>query len=506
MTTMPKWNAPLYHALLNHVRNKPASFHVPGHHNGEALRYALRDADETLKQIVSRYYPLMGLDLTEISSTDDLHHPEGSIREAQQLAAHCYGAEETYFLVGGSTSGNLALMLAVCDPGDLIIVQRNVHKSVLNGLKLAGASAVFISPSLDQATSIAAVPTVEQVRQALVKYPGAKAVFLTNPNYYGMGVKLDSYVDICHERGAPLIVDEAHGAHYGFHPKLPTSAIQAGADGVVQSTHKTLPALTMGAMLHLQGSRINRERLREALAMIQSSSPSFPIMASLDISRAIVDSVGEKLFQPALDAIHSFRQWLREGRLAIKSPEPGEGLGMQLDPFRLILTDMSGRLTGYELQRELEGQGCWAEMSDPKHTVFVIGLHAADGHLSRLKDALIHIDRKYAHQVSEKQSNLASVIDVNAESDYDAGEPVLFTRANEKAVKRSRISLQEAVNQLAGEMVVPYPPGIPIVYPGERLTRRRIQEIERLSMAGAKFQGAEDGTMGTIAIMNPSTE
>jgi len=496
---MDKLKAPLLEALSKHAESNPASFHVPGHHNGDALLHALRLSNmDNAAQLGEQLSAVMHLDVTELSSTDDLHHPEGAILEAQKLAAHCYGAEETCFLIGGSTSGNLAMILAVCDPGDIIIVQRNVHKSVINGLKLAGAQAVFLTPRMDSRTGLSMIPSLEQVKQALHHYPQAKGIFLTNPNYYGMGMKLDAYVEACHEYGKPLLIDEAHGAHYGLHPELPTSAIRAGADGVVQSTHKTLPALTMGAMLHMQGQLLDRRRIKEALAMVQSSSPSFPIMASLDISRAIVDRLGDRLFHDAIEAVRSFRMWVKETNTMFAVAEPALLPNQQKDPLRLILTVPSGKLTGFELHRELEKRGCWVEMSDPLYTVLVVGPHvAADGTIARLQEALKDIHEAYASKLSSGEHH-----QIHSNSDdlrVGISEPVSFARTKDRPSKR--VQLQEALHQPSAEMIIPYPPGIPILYPGERFTERHLMDIRRLSDAGARFQGAEDGTMATVAIL-----
>lgn len=497
--------APLYEALIHHAQRQPASFHVPGHHYGEALLYALRDMDAQSQSLIKHFALLMELDLTELSTTDDLHHPEAAIKEAQQLAAKTYGAEKTFFLVGGSTSGNLSLLLTVCDPGDIVIVQRNVHKSVINGLKLAGASAIFLTPEHEGTTNLPIAPSAELIEQALLKYPEAKAVLLTNPNYYGMGVKLEQYAEVCHRYGKPLLVDEAHGAHFGIHPDLPSSAIRAGADGVVQSTHKTLPTLTMGAMLHVQGDRIDRTRLKEALSMVQSSSPSFPIMASLDISRAIVDALGSALYEDVLTAIQQFRQWLKESQLIIMSPEAptSSNTNMTYDPLRLLLTDARGILTGYELQQELEAQGVWAEMANPSFVLLVIGPHAGDKALARLKEALLLVHHKHQKQTEDEPSRRTPKTSLTklTNNGPEIGEPVSFARGNRKGQLIRRVPLREAENQLSGEMVIPYPPGIPIVYVGERLTVSHIDTIIDLSEAGAKFQGADDESMRTIAIL-----
>lgn len=496
-------NAPLYHALVNHASSNPVSFHVPGHHRNEALQYALDKMDEREGSVRNHFGPLLTLDVTELSTTDDLHHPEASIKEAQRLAAACFGAEETYFLVGGSTSGNLALILTVCDPNDVIIVQRNVHKSIINGLKLAGAKAVFLTPEHESNTQLATVPSLRQVERALTQYPEAKAVFLSTPNYFGMSVNMDRYAALCHSYGIPLLIDEAHGAHYGFHPELPPSAIQAGADAVVQSTHKTLTAMTMGAMLHVRGNRLARGRLKEMLVMIQSSSPSFPIMASLDISRAIVGALGAELFRESIEAVRLFRQWLKEqsGRLTIPERVDRPNRSITYDPLRILLTDSSGSLSGYELQQELEGHGCYAEMADPKYVLLVVGPHAAREALPRLQEAILQINAKYAYLFGKAMAEPIPPSYPMDMEDSGISEPVSFERQGQEGKIVQRVKLEEAIHHPSGEMVIPYPPGIPILYSGERITSHHVRQIERLARTGARFQGAEDVSMATIAIL-----
>ncbi|MBH5320747.1 aminotransferase class I/II-fold pyridoxal phosphate-dependent enzyme [Paenibacillus sp. GSMTC-2017] len=493
--------------LVSHATTKPASFHVPGHHNSESL-HLLEKVSEQTKEITDRFKPIMEIDLTEISATDDLHHPEGAIKDAQSLAAKCFGAEDTYFLVGGSTSGNLALLLTICTPGDTIIVQRNVHKSVINGLKLAGATAVFLTPQFDKTTGLATIPSLDQVETALMQYPKATAVFLTNPNYYGISIKLDAYADSVHRSGIPLIVDEAHGAHYGFHSKLPQSALAAGADAVVQSTHKTLPALTMGAMLHVQGDLIDRGSLVQSLSMIQSSSPSFPIMASLDIARAMVQTLGSELFQPVLDAVNSFNRWVNNEQLIVRTVNWDEELEAenirQLDPLRVLLYDQTGHLSGYELLKELEQHGCWAEMADLRYVVLVMGIHMTEVEIGKLRVAITSIHSKYnksgAIIVMGTGTEKSSSTEIILKDSSGIGVPVSFAR--DHIVKREIASMQlrQCEGLQSAEMIVPYPPGIPLVYVGERLTVDTISQIESLATAGAKFQGADNTELSTIKV------
>lgn len=508
---MKPFHIPLYEAIQKHSAGEPVGFHVPGHRYGQALR-PNSQTELLYRQIADQLQPIMEIDVTELSSTDDLHHPEASIKEAQQLAARCFGADETYFLVGGSTSGNIALILALCEPGELVIVQRNVHKSVINGLKLAGASAVFVAPQFDEATGLATVPSIEAIEEALRHYPEAKAVFLSNPNYYGMSARLERYVELIHRYNKPVLVDEAHGAHYGLHPELPRSAIAAGADAVVQSTHKTLLALTMGAMLHTQGKRIPEAQLRESLAMIQSSSPSFPILISLDISRAMIDANGQHLFEQSLAAANALRAWLRKQSLMIRAvdwPQSSQEPRLQYDPLRVLLYDKTGLLTGFELQRELERRNCWAEMADPTYVVLVIGVRTSMEDIMKLQRAIELIHYQYNDSSPSVGKDPLPQKCKESEESWEASSnsipgpvaiPVSFARDRFKGMKMERIGLDSSEGLVAAEMVIPYPPGIPILYPGEPITAEKILQIKRLAAAGAKFQSAAEAGMSSITI------
>ncbi|GLX70842.1 aminotransferase class I/II-fold pyridoxal phosphate-dependent enzyme [Paenibacillus glycanilyticus] len=489
---MNRLQAPLFDALVKHYESGPVGFHVPGHGYGQVYNLESSIENKWLSTI-------MKLDVTELSTTDDLHHPEASIGEAQKLAAQCFGAEETFFLVGGSTSGNLAMILAVCEPGDLILVQRNVHKSVINGLKLAGAKAVFLMPQIDEETGLSTIPSIEEIEQALKLYPEAKGVMLTNPNYYGMSTNLSRYADLLHQYNKPLLIDEAHGAHYGFHPAFPMSALQAGADAVVQSTHKTLSALTMGAMLHVQGNRISRDSLREVLSAVQSSSPSFPIMASLDVARVMVDRYQSDWFEPGVASAEAFRKWLaHEDRLIkVLQLDSKSAAYDQLDPLRIVLRDSTGTLTGFELQKMFEEYGCWAEMADLRHVVLVWGSRTGESNRLKLQDACARIERFIETKPFKNKELKVSAGLFWGNGTSSRLKPVEWNR---KKREHHRIPLDEAEGLEAAEMVIPYPPGIPVIYPGETLTKELISYISTLTGTGVKFQGAVDNSMQTIAV------
>lgn len=495
-----KPQAPLYDALVHYREQKDASFHVPGHKDGQAYQ----DINAQIALIKA-----MEIDATEITGTDDLHHPEGVILEAQQLAAKYFGAAETFFLVGGSTVGNLALILSVCTaPGDVLLVQRNIHKSVIHGLMLAGANAVFLSPQIDAASGLATIPSVETLREALSRYPGAKGLLVTHPNYYGMGTALQPLAQLCHDSSVPLLVDEAHGAHFGLHQQLPPSALAQGADGVVQSTHKMLTAMTMGAMLHVQGGLLDRSLIRQRLAMVQSSSPSYPIMASLDLSRWLLQASGEKRFAQALELASRLRRDIaameRFGLVEIGASGGSAAYSIQ-DPFKLVLYDAAGVLSGYALQEALEALGCVPEMSDERYVVLALGLGTSQQDADRLLAALRQLNTQLNTNISTW--NITDEPDTTSMLEADRGQmaasvsaPTLFSLRPVAASEVEKIPVEESAGRRAAEMVIPYPPGIPLLYPGERITEEVTAGLILLKRSKAKCQGVEDPSLHTIRV------
>lgn len=507
---------PLVEALLAYKNNRFKSFHVPGHKNGQV--YERFGGADLLSEV-------MKIDVTEITGTDDLHHPEGAIREAQELAADCFGAEESFFLVGGSTSGNLAMILTVCkQPGDMILLQRNVHKSVLHGLMLAGARAVFMEPEIDERSGLAVIPSLETVRAALKTYPEAKGVLVTSPNYYGMSSSLREMAELCHGYDIPLLVDEAHGAHFGMHPDLPEGALASGADVVVQSTHKMLTALTMGAMLHVQGPLVDRRLLRQRLAMVQSSSPSYPVMASLDLARRLLHAQGPSAFTAGFAAVDALKRGLatlpRFGLL--QPPQPGEvtaagtagGQAMppikvaaaytRQDPFKAVIYDRTGSLSGYGLQRALEARGCVPEMSDERYVVLLFTLGSTEEDTKHLLWALQHIveEEEASEPLGIPTSASDEQLNVSTWNIFDnkVSEPVPFCLAPEDPELMESISVEHSCGRIAAEMIIPYPPGIPILYSGERITEDTANRLVALRDAGAKCQGAQDNSIRTILV------
>ncbi|MNB99726.1 Arginine decarboxylase [compost metagenome] len=569
MNILEPGRAPIYEMLEQYRLKGNISYHVPGHKNGEA--YSGAEGAGYLDEI-------MKYDVTEITGTDDLHHPEGVIKEAQELAADCFGAEESFLLVGGSTAGNLALILTVCpEPGMILILQRNVHKSVIHGLMLAGVHAVFLEPQLDADSGLAVAPAAEAVQAALAAYPEAAAVLVTMPNYYGMGTELAPLARICHDSGVPLLVDEAHGAHYGLHPALPAGALACGADGVVQSTHKMLPALTMGAMLHVQGPRLDRALLRQRLAMVQSSSPSYPMMASLDLARRLVHTGRAGAFTAGLAAVDVLKRGLAElprfGLLQPAEPlQPHGGAGTAAgvdtppaeaaayttqDPFKAVIYDAAGVLGGFELQRRLEEKGIVPEMSDDRHVVLAFSLGSKAEEAAALLGALRGIDaeapaagrpglnsaeesahcrngaagkelaplrspwasalvRESVHSADRPDSpdtvaeairehaasQPANISTWNILSGQLFSQPVRFTMKPVSQAETESIPLEYSIGRTSAEMVIPYPPGIPLLYPGEVITDAACSRLEALSRGGARFQACADPLLQRIRVYN----
>lgn len=480
-----KEKAPIYEMLIAHALKRTTPFHVPGH------KQRSQQFDNGLNQEQAALDTLMSIDITELSGTDDLHDPSGAIARAQELAADCYGADETRFLVGGSTSGNLAMILGVCEPGELVLAQRNVHKSIIHGLALSGARCVFLEPSVDTRSGIAIAPTAATVSAAIAQYPEAKAIILCSPNYYGMTADVRTIVELAHAADMPVLVDEAHGAHFGHHPELPQSALQMGADIVVQSTHKMLSSLTMTAMLHMQGQLAPKPAIRQALRMVQSSSPSYPLMASLDLARRQLHTQGAAVFEPALDVARSIRR-------------ATAGLPFELlhadDPLKLSLKDASGQLSGVALHDMLERRGCLAEMADASYVVLALGPGTRQQDGEALIAALTNIAKEMEPKPEEACAANANIERVEEWSrQAQIPEPVTIKR---RIAATTPVPLRAAAGHVCGEWIIPYPPGIPLLYPGELIGERVVAKLERLRDAGARFQGATDVSLNEIQVLS----
>jgi arginine decarboxylase len=475
--------APLYEQLERHAKRRPHSFHVPGHKMGHSFDEGGR----------ARFTSVLELDQTEISGLDDLHQPQGVIAQAQALAAEAFGAQETRFLIGGSTVGNLALIMTVCRPGDKILVQRNCHKSVFHGIIMARATPIFLVPAVDLATGVAAGVRREDVERALQAHPDAKAVFLTNPTYYGMGIDLAKMAATVHRHEIPLLVDEAHGGHYGFHGAFPQSAMQAGADAAVQSTHKMGTSMTMSSMLHLQGERIDRERLSRYLAMIQSSSPSYPLMASLDLARRHLVRGAASEWERLLPSLDKLRE--RISRLSwLHWPELGaNSVYSTLDPLKLFLHLRTEEFTGFYLQQLMERHGIFAELADEAHVLLI----ATSGTSGQDLEALIRLLESLEVQGDLETERIVQAGVVS--SHYIREQAIPMYEAVD--LPHEPIALEQSLGRVVAEMVIPYPPGIPILVPGERMDEQSMTMLQELRSGQTRFHGVQDDSLKTIRVI-----
>ncbi|HEY9844679.1 MAG TPA: aminotransferase class I/II-fold pyridoxal phosphate-dependent enzyme, partial [Candidatus Caenarcaniphilales bacterium] len=293
---------PLLDSLHACAQRMHAPFYTPGHKRGQGVPNFLR---EWLGPAVFQ------ADLPELPELDNLFAPQGVIQAAQELAAAAFGAEHTWFLVNGSTCGIMAALLATCAPGDAIVLPRNIHQSAIAGLIIAGAKPIFVEPEYDPVLDLIHSITPEAVAAALAQH-AAKAVMMVCPTYNGVCGDVAAIAQIAHQHHIPLLVDEAHGPHFAFHPDLPTAALAAGADLTVQSTHKVLAAMTQAAMLHVQGPYIASERVRQALQLLQSTSPSYVLLASLDAARYQMALQGKQLLSQTLQLADTARLQLNQ--------------------------------------------------------------------------------------------------------------------------------------------------------------------------------------------------
>lgn len=453
---------PLYETLLQFKNKKPLSLHVPGHKNG--LNFP--------EQAQAGFSDVLSIDVTELTGLDDLHSPFECIDEAQQLLADVYNVKKSYFLINGSTVGNLAMILSCCKEHDIVLVQRNCHKSIINGLKLAGANPVFLEPWIDELYGIPVGVEHEVIKGAIERYPEAKALILTHPNYYGMGVDLKKSIMCAHAHKIPVLVDEAHGAHFCIGEPFPKSALEYGADIVVHSAHKTLPAMTMGSYLHINSNLVHEEKVSSYLSMLQSSSPSYPIMASLDVARFTLANMKEKGCHKIVEFVRRFREELQGiPQIAV--------LQYPLQDELKVTVQTRCELSGYELQSIFEKIGIYAEMADPYNVLFILPLQVNEQYMKAI-EVIRSALRNYT--VTDKIPSIRYT--------YREGFSSLpFTYKQLGKYKKKIVPLQEAAGMIAADMVIPYPPGIPLLMYGEEIKTEHIEQISYLEETGARFQG-----------------
>jgi Arginine/lysine/ornithine decarboxylases len=476
---------PLFTGLLEHAKRKPLQFHIPGHKRGAGMNPEFRDfiGENALS-----------IDLINIAPLDDLHNPHGIIKEAQELAAEAFGADHTFFSVQGTSGAIMAMVMSVVEPGDKIIVPRNVHKSVITALILAGATPVFIHPVMDETLGIAHGITTASVQRALEQHPDAKAVLVINPTYFGVAANLREIVMVAHSYGVPVLVDEAHGAHIHFHEELPMSAMEAGADMAATSLHKLGGSLTQSSILNVREGRVNPQRVQTIMSMLTTTSTSYILLASLDAARKQLALHGREMNEKALRLARRAREALNQipGIYCFGDERIGEEAIYDYDPTKLTIHVRELGITGYEAEKWLrEVHNIEVELSDLYNVLCFITAGDSEETVNALVAAIRDLSQTfYSKRTAREVRVVLPKIPVLALSPRDA-----FYAETET------VPLDEAVGRIMAEFIMVYPPGIPIVMPGEILTEENLAYIRENLAVGLPVKGPEDPTIQTVKVI-----
>lgn len=477
---------PLFDALMEYVNRDTIPFHVPGHKKGQGMDEAFMD--------------FMGsnpfkIDVTVFKLVDSLHHPTGPIKKAQNLAADAYGSKASFFSVHGTSGAIEAMIMSVVSDKDKILIPRNVHKSVTGGIILSGAIPVYMQPELDKKIGIAHGVTAETVKKTLKENPDAKAVLIINPTYYGVATDIKEIAEIVHSYGIPLIVDEAHGPHLGFNDKLPTSAIEAGADMCAQSTHKIIGALTQCSLLHVCSDRIDINKVQQILNIMQTTSPSYILMASLDCARRQIAMKGKELLDYAIDLCNYARNEINKipgfycfGEEVLNNPG-----AFSFDPTKVTITCRDLGITGYDLDMILSNEyHIQMEMSD-LYNVLIVG---SFGDTKENIDYLLKVLKDISFQYYGKGHKKSDFIDIPK-----IPPQIIIPRDAFYGTKTS-VPIKESIGLISGEFLMAYPPGIPILCPGEIITSDIVTYVKQLKDTGLYVQGTEDPKVEYIKVVN----
>lgn len=479
-TTSPQAIAPLSDALEAALARPTAHLSTPGHKRSPRLA-----ADPALRR-----------DLPLLCGIEDQRLSRDLLGQAQRLAASAWGADWTRFSVQGSTHPNLALAMTVTRPGASVVVGRTSHKSVLAGLVLSGAEPVWVVPEVSVATGAALGVAAADVAAALDRRPDATAVWVADPSYVGVCSETEALAALAHARGIPLVVDQAWGAHFGFHPALPPSALAQGADAVVVSVHKTLTAFSQGAMIHaLDRGRIDLRRLAGALESLHTTSPSGVILASLDAARALVERDGEALLDDALELADRLRSGLA-GIDGVRSVDAGiHAAGWRTDPLKVVIDVTGTGVSGLEIERRLRQRGVQLLMADAAQLVPLLTLADEPAVVRRLLDELAGAIATARRDAPRPRARRAASRAWRIEPEVVVAPREAFFAA------RERVPAGQAAGRVAAETIAPYPPGIPAVAPGERLSADLVADLRAEARAGTRITGPSDPSLETLVVL-----
>lgn len=487
------YKAPLLQAMKAYAEDGAVAFHTPGHKQGLGAHELLREliTDQGLRQEVSLMEEL-----------DDLHDPNMCIKEAQDLAARLYGADATLFMINGTTGAIHVMLMGTLNPGDTVLLPRNAHRSVIGGVILAGAKPVFIQPEIDDRLGIPMGLSLEAVKSAVESHPEAKALLAVYPTYYGVTSDLKQIAEILHEKNMLLLVDEAHGPHLKFSEKLPMQALDSGADVVAQSTHKILGSLTQTSMLHLKGPRVSHEKIKKASGLLQSTSPNYLLMASLDIARLQMEENGRALVERAVRLSEGLRREINniEGLWCFSRDylkENSSSGAIDLDVTKLTVSVRDLGISGVRAEEILRHKyKIQCELSDAYNVLFIISYADTEVTAGKLLEALKGLSRIC------REENKGEAICEKPIMPALPGIPPQGASPREAFFSDTcDIPFHEAEGQISGETVLFYPPGIPVLCPGDIVTAEIMTYIRSMQKAGLRVVGPEDTGLATLRIV-----
>ncbi len=489
MLAMDHTRTPLFTALRKHAEQDPVQFHIPGHKKGLG-------SDKEFREFIGDN--ALSIDLINIAPLDDLHQPAGVIEEAQKLAADAFGADYTYFSVQGTSGAIMTMIMSVCSPGDKIIVPRNIHKSIMSAIIFAGARPVFISPARDSKLGIDHGITTRSVRRAIERHPDAKGVLVINPTYYGICANLKEIVDVVHSYDIPVLVDEAHGVLIHFHDKLPMSAMQAGADMAATSVHKLGGSMTQSSVLNVKKGRISPQRVQTVISMLTTTSTSYILLASLDTSRRNLALNGFEIAEKTIMLAEYARKAINEipGLYSFGEEILGDEATFDYDPTKVTIHLSHLGLTGYETENWLrEHFNLEIEMSDMYNILCLVTPGDTPDSIEKLLEALRALSKAFIEDAQEKE-----VIVKIPEIPQLSLIPRDAFYANTEV-----IPFKESAGRIIAEFIYVYPPGIPILLPGEVISQTNVDYIVDHVEVGLPVKGPEDRSIEFVKVIVEET-
>ncbi|WP_306461622.1 aminotransferase class I/II-fold pyridoxal phosphate-dependent enzyme [Alkalicoccobacillus porphyridii] len=486
---MPKSQhlTPLFTGLVQHIQKQPVQFHIPGHKQGLGT-------EPNFREFIGQN--ALSIDMINIEPLDDLHHPSGIIKEAQELAAEAFGADYTFFSVQGTSGAIMTMIMSVCRPGEKLIIPRNVHKSIMSAIIFSGALPIFIHPEIDEEHGISHGVTVSSVEKALEAHPDAKGLLVINPTYFGVAGDLEQIVKLSHSYAIPVLVDEAHGVHIQFHDDLPLSAMQAGADMAATSVHKLGGSLTQSSVLNVREGLVSAKRVQSIISMLTTTSTSYLLLSSLDTARKQLAINGEALLTEAISLAQYTRAQINEikGLTCLGDSILRSESAFAYDPTKLIISLKELGITGHDAEVWLrEHYRIEVELSDLYNILCIVSF----GDTKEKVDVLIQALQELADQQHLQSKGTQKSLDI-----YVPDVPTLALSPRDAFYADvESIPFHQSAGRIIAEFIMVYPPGIPILLPGEIITEENLSYVQKNLEAGLPVQGPEDESLQTLLVI-----